>query len=199
MEATTTSATGCRKKRNRPTGGRPGTRAKAAFTLLELTIVLFILGLLTALMAPSFKGFFASTKAVEATSGLRQSIRLTQQRAAHRGEVRVLTLSFDTGGYYVAVLARERGRRREEFELRKHLPEGFRFASVYFPETEEFVDRREARLEFFPDGTTRDTEIVLAEMDKSGKEKYHLVTIQGTTGHVTSHPPVRADQLDRSR
>lgn len=195
-----TSGTGFAKTLNRRAGEGSGTRPREAFTLLELTIVLFILGLLAALMAPSFKGFFASTKGKEATSGLRQSIRLTQQRAANQGEVRVLTLDFDTGAYYVAVPARERSTRREEMELRRRLPESYRFGVVYFPETEEVVERDEAELQFFPDGTTRDTEVVLVETDKSGKDRrYYVVTIQGTTGHVTSYPPVRADQNDRPR
>jgi len=163
-------------------------------------VVILILGILAALMAPSFKGFFSSARAVEAASGLRQSIRVTQQRAANRGEVRVLTVNFDTGAYFVAVPNEERGWRRERMEVSGRLPEGFRFLSLYFPETDRMLERGKAQLEFYPDGTTRDAEIALVELDKSGKEKlYHVMTIQGTTGYVSQAAAFRPGRLDRVR
>jgi prepilin-type N-terminal cleavage/methylation domain-containing protein len=193
-----TSATGRKRNWNSPRRP-PSGGSRAAFTLLELTIVLFILGLLVALMAPSFKGFFSTAKGVEATSGLRQSIRITQQRAANQGVVKVMMFNFETGTYYVP-LPEKRGRRNQKFELIRQLPEGYRFVSIYFPETEEFVDREKARLEFFPDGTTRDSQVVMVETGKSGKAKrYLVVTVQGTTGYVSPPDVFRPDQFERRR
>jgi len=151
-------------------------------------------------MVPSFRGFFSRTRVVEATSGLRQSIRLTQQRAANRGEGRVMTRNLEAGTYSVLVPEERRGRKRERAELLGRLPEDFWFAYVYFPETEELVDRRKARLEFFPDGTTHETELALVELDRAGREKgYYVITIQGTTGHVGKTISYRPDQFARVR
>jgi prepilin-type N-terminal cleavage/methylation domain-containing protein len=179
----------------------PRRASRAGFTLLELTVVLFILGLLAALMAPAFRGFFKSTKVVEATSGLRNTIRLVQQRAATRGDVVVLELNFETGAYFVEKRDdkhRFRSRRpgSKEFEVRRSLPDDFSFHSVYFPELEEEIDRDEARLEFYPDGTTRDADIVLELEDTEKKEtRYYMITVQGTTGHVSKPRPVNPDKL----
>jgi len=171
-------------------------RSSAAFTLLELTVVLFILGLLAALLAPSFRGFFETSKSLEATSGIRQTIRMVQQRAANEGDVQVLHLDFETGAYFVVKKEDRHSFRRKKFEIRRALPENYVFYSVYFPEMEDEVRRDEARLEFYPDGTTSDAEIVIASLDENEKEEdYYLITIQGTTGHVSKPMKVDPDRL----
>jgi prepilin-type N-terminal cleavage/methylation domain-containing protein len=180
----------------------PRRPSRSGFTLLELTVVLFILGLLAALMAPAFKGFFQSSKLLEATSGLRNTIRYVQQRAATEGMVQVLELNFETGAYFVekrdedSIRHRWRRSRSKEFEIRRILPEHFSFHSVYFPELEEKIERDEARLEFYPDGTTRDAEVVLKLEDEDNKvEKYYMLVVQGTTGHVSKPMPVSPSKL----
>jgi type II secretory pathway pseudopilin PulG len=155
-------------------------------------VVVVILAIMSALIAPSFKSFFFRAQRDKAKSDLTNIIRTAIYRATQSRDVRTFHLDIENGWYWVQPRERKYGRETKR-EVEKRLPDRFRFVSVYRTEEQEAYTRDEAIIEVWPNGTTENFEIVIAEMDEEGRDKnYFLLTVVGTTARISWDP------LDRS-
>ena len=124
-------------------------RAQGGFTLLELIVVLFLAGLVAALVAPSFSGTLESSRLRSGAAGVRATFTLARTLAASGSRLRSVVFDIERGEYVV------------DGEARTYvLPEGIRIESARVgneePEQETF------RVRFFPDGSAEGAEIVVA-------------------------------------
>lgn len=161
-------------------------RKGQAFTLLEITVVLVILSVITAMAIPSFIGFYRETESVRTTQQLTSLLRFAHQEAIFRRERRTVAIDFESQSYYILSMP-EPGEYGREIRKRNHtpLPDGFRFESVVYPKREEEVDFDEAFVNFFPDGTADKTKILISRVDDDGyTEKEYTIIINEFTGNV---------------
>ncbi|TFG60042.1 MAG: type II secretion system protein GspH, partial [Deltaproteobacteria bacterium] len=106
-----------------PAAGTPGPRntrsAARGFTLLELIVVLFLAGLVAALVAPSFSGTLESSRLRSGAAGVRATLTLARTLAASGSRLRSVVFDIERGEYVV------------DGEARTYvLPEGIRIESA---------------------------------------------------------------------
>ena len=124
---------------------RPAARG---FTLLELVIVLFLAGLVAALVVPSFSGTLESARLRSGASDVRAALNLARTLAVSGSSPRAAAFDIEGGRYAV------------EGESRSYvLPDGIRIESVRTGAEE--ATRGTVRVRFFPDGSAQDAEIVV--------------------------------------
>ncbi len=137
----TTSTTG---PRNRPRGVR------AAFTLLELVLVMMLICTVLAMAAPSLRGFFASRETADTASSLVALTQLARSQAIAEGAPYRLNLDAGSGRYWLTV--QQAGafvNLTSDFGRIFHLPDGV--------QAELDVDGASADRDyvtFYPDGRT---------------------------------------------
>jgi len=159
---------------------------QGGFTLLELVIVLFILGLMTALAMPTFVNFYRKSEEQQTTSRLVQLLRFAQQQAIFKRQVRTVGIDFDTHSYYL----KEDPRPGDySYEIRRRhqtpLPKGFEFERIEYPEREEEENTDEAFVNFFPNGTADRVKLTIRRVNDRGMtENLFIVRVNGVTGRV---------------
>jgi len=134
---------------SRPAGPRDRRPVERGFTLLELIIVLFLAGLVAALVAPSFSGTLESARLRSGAAEVRAVLTLGRTLAATGSRIRAVTFDIDRGEYAVV------GEGRTFL-----LPEGIRVDSARVGR--EVLERGTFLVRFFPDGSAEETEIVVA-------------------------------------
>ena len=140
---------------------------QGGFTLLELIVVLFLAGLVAALVAPSFSGTLESARLRSSAAEVRAALTLARTLAASGSRVRAVSFDAERGEYAV------------DGEARKYLlPEGIRIASARVG-TGTAVSEL-FRVRFFPDGSAEGAEIVVAS-SAGGRLR---VTVDPLTGIV---------------
>ncbi|MGE5664377.1 MAG: GspH/FimT family pseudopilin [Deltaproteobacteria bacterium] len=131
--------------------GAAGTRG---FTLLELILVLFLAGLLAALVAPSVSRTLESSRLLGGAAEVRATLSLARTLSASAGRERSVLFDLEKGEYGISGESR-----------RRLLPEGVRFRSLRVGDTLVEPARLPAdagpRVRFFPDGSAEETEVVL--------------------------------------
>lgn len=129
-------------------------RRSGGFTLVELILVLFLAGLLAALVAPSVSRTLESSRLLGGASEVRATLSLARTLSASAGRERSVLFDLETGEYGIAGESR-----------RRLLPEGIRFDSIRVGDAlvERGQPSREPgpRARFFPDGGAEETEVVL--------------------------------------
>jgi prepilin-type N-terminal cleavage/methylation domain-containing protein len=129
--------------RRRPVrGGGPG-----GFTLLELLLVLFLLGLLGGLVLPSLHGPLESARLRAGGADVRTALSQARTLAVRDGAERAVSFDLSRGAYAVPG---EEGSRS--------LPEGIRFASL---RVRGAAPEAAPAVRFFPDGGGEEAEILL--------------------------------------
>ena len=68
---------------------------------MELVVVLFILGVITALAMPTFVNFYRENEALQTTEKLTQLLRFAHQEAIFKRLTRTVGIDFDTNSYFV--------------------------------------------------------------------------------------------------
>ena len=132
-----------------PEGPRDPRPAAGGFTLLELIVVLFLAGLVAALVVPSFSGTLESARLRSSAAEMRAALTLARTLAASGSRVRAVSFDVDRGEYAV------------DGEARKYLlPEGIRIASARVGTSAAVSEL--FRVRFFPDGSAEGAEIVVA-------------------------------------
>jgi type II secretion system protein H len=140
-------------------------RTRGGFTLLELIVVLFLAGLVAALVVPSFSGTLDSSRLRSGAAEVRSVLTLARTLAASGSRTR--TVAFDIGKGEFAVLG----------EARTYLlPEGVRIESARVGGA--VVEEETFRVLFFPDGSAEATEIVVS----SASGGRFRVTVEPLTG-----------------
>lgn len=133
-----------------PAGPLPSSLAARGFTLLELIVVLFLAGLVAALVAPSFSGTLESSRLRSGAAEVRAAFTLARTLAASGSRARAVAFDVEKGEYAV------------EGEARKYLlPEGIRIASARVG-TSAAANEERFRVRFFADGSAEGAEIVVA-------------------------------------
>lgn len=124
------------------------------FTLLELILVLFLAGILAALVAPSFSRTLASSRLLGGAAEVRATLALARTLSASAGRERSVHFELESGEYAIE------GERRH-----RHLPDGVRFQSIRIGDAlaESGLPPVDPgpRVRFFPDGSAEETEVVL--------------------------------------
>ena len=131
--------------------GAPSVRVRTqrGFTLLELIVVLFLAGLVAALVAPSFSGTLESSRLRSGAAEVRATFTLARTLAASGSRLRTVAFDVERGQYVV------------EGEARTYvLPEGVRIESAHVGTAA--VEQETFRVRFFPDGSAEEAEIVVA-------------------------------------
>lgn len=145
-------------------GGGHLLRNGGGFTLIELVVVLFLAGILAALVVPSFEAPLESARLRAGAAELRGTLLRARTLAASEASGHAVALDLEKGAYRIPGEERARS-----------LPEGIRFESVRVAGE---TAAREARIRFFPDGSGEEAEIAL-ESDGGGRLR---VTVDPLTG-----------------
>ena len=136
------------------------------FTLIELVMVLALIGISMAIVAPNIAKGLQDREVRGAALSLAAMARDLRSRALFDGVPQQLVVNLPQNSYLVA-------RTREV-----HLPTDVKFASV---EGGESVDRDTKRFYFFPNGSSLGGEIVLADSDKAIS---YLIRLEPLTGKI---------------
>jgi prepilin-type N-terminal cleavage/methylation domain-containing protein len=140
-------------------------RTQGGFTLLELIVVLFLAGLVVALVAPSFTGTLDSSRLRSGAAEVRSVFTLARTLAASGSKAR--TVAFDVQKGEFSVLG----------EARTYvLPEGVRIESARVGGA--VVEKETFLVRFYPDGSAERAEIVVSS-STGGRFR---VTVEPLTG-----------------
>jgi general secretion pathway protein H len=135
-----------------------------AFTLVELVMVLLLIGVSMAIIAPNIAKGLQDREVRTSALGLAAVARDLRSRALFDGEPQQLEVDLAQNSYRAARL-------REV-----HLPEDVAFVSI---DGGEAVNRDSKRFYFFPNGSSLGGEIVLADSVKSISYRIRLEALTG--------------------
>lgn len=185
-------------------------RKQSAFTLIELTLAILLLAIMTAVGVPSFRSLYEYSEMKRVTSDFTGALRYAQQRAIQeRNPVRVV-VDVDENTYRVPV--EEPEKRRHYVTRRKHrsassrrsdnrknkkvneineifgfLPKGFVFEFVYKVAQDDEIRRGEGEIYFYPDGSADQTFVTILWLAKKREEERRLfMKISPATGFISS-------------
>lgn len=185
---------------------QPGSRA---FTLVELTLAVLILAVLTAVGIPSFKSLWAKTEMQRVATEFTGALRYAQQRAVmERKPIRVV-VDVDEERFWVPIeqeeerrvyktrrsrnssrassLRSSRRNARKEYvkEIQGKLPEGFIFEFVYKVASDDEIRRGEGEFTFFPDGSADSAYFTVLRLAKTREEERRIfIKLNPATGSV---------------
>ncbi|MBI5905072.1 MAG: prepilin-type N-terminal cleavage/methylation domain-containing protein [Deltaproteobacteria bacterium] len=137
---------------------------RKAFTLLEMVVVLALVGILAALVAPSFSRTIASSRLRSAASGVRGTFTKARAMAVAGARERAVTFDRESGEYGI------------DNDAVRRLPETIRFAE---PDgAGEGDGGGPVKVRFFADGSAEEAEIRVVAEDGGGLK----VTVEPLTG-----------------
>ena len=136
------------------------------FTLIELVVVLVLIGISLAIVAPNIAKGLQDREVRGAALSLAARARDLRSQALFEGIPQQLVVNLPQSSYSVA--------RTKEFQL----PADVKFVSV---EGGESVDRDTKRFYFFPNGSSLGGEIVLADSEKAIS---YLIRLEPLTGKI---------------
>ena len=146
---------------------RPAAGGIAGFTLVEITMVILIIGVMSALLVPRLPDV-GGWREKSAIRKLSRSISVVYDKAATSKLVYRMTFDFDKGIYYVSLLNTdgEFEKREVQFASEDRLPDGLRFLSVQIP-GRGIVSGGKAHIHFFPMGFAEFSAIHVVNDDKA--------------------------------
>ncbi len=182
-------------------------RNNSGFTLIEITLVVLLIAILTAVGIPSFRTLYQRSEIQKVASQFSSTLRYAQQRAVmERVPIRVV-INVDDKVYWVPVEKEEerrhyrsrsyrrrpsraqyrsRSRVREVQEIRSSLPEGFIFEFVYKVATDREI-QREGEIHFYPDGSADAAYITILRLAKEAWDENRVfIKISPATGVIKS-------------
>jgi len=140
-------------------------RRDGGFTLVELIVVLFILSIIAALAAPSFTRTLVSSQLSASAAEVRATFARARTLAVVGGSERAVVFDIGKGEYGLDNEATRRG-----------FPEPVRLSGVILGG--ERVERGDAVVRFFPDGSAEEAEVSVTGGD-GGRIR---VTVEPLTG-----------------
>ncbi len=143
----------------RPWDGNKG------FSLLELLVVLFIMGLSISLVAPAMIGGVDKLRLNTASRELSASLRYARSLAVSLGKKQAINIDIDTGGYWL----------NEDKDNMRYLPSDVHFRSLTVQGQE--VSTGTGAIVFYPNGNTSGGVIsVAADPNRSCQIRTRLIT-----------------------
>ncbi|RJP23806.1 MAG: prepilin-type N-terminal cleavage/methylation domain-containing protein [Deltaproteobacteria bacterium] len=139
-------------------------KCRKAFTLLEMVVVLALVGILVALVTPSFSRTIASGRLRSAASGVRGTFAKARALAVAGARERSVTFDRETGAYGI------------DNDAVRRLPESIRFGT--FGDASAREGGGHVRVRFFADGSAEEVEIRIAAEDGGAL----TVTVEPLTG-----------------
>ena len=128
---------------------KAGRSTRKGFTFIEITMVLFIMGLFLALSVPRLISFVSSGKLASGVSKLSIYIEHIRDLSMYRQEVLVLHCNIDTGQFWVT---RIDGKVSDESLLRPFtFPESVKIVEIVLSNEKKVIDG-EAEMFFYPGG-----------------------------------------------
>jgi prepilin-type N-terminal cleavage/methylation domain-containing protein len=144
----------------------PAGKGDDGFSLLELILVLLLIGVSMMIVLPNIQKGLEDREVRLSALRLAAVARDLRSRALSDGQAKQLEINLAENNYRVARLAEVR------------LPPEVRFVSIDGGET---LDRGSKRFYFFPNGSSLDGKIVLADEQKSIS---YLVRLEALTGRI---------------
>ncbi len=186
-------------------------KSRAGFTLIEITLVVLLLAILTLVGLPAFREFYERSELKQAASEFLGALRYAQQRSVmERIPIRVV-VDLDKNSFWVPVeepeerrhyqsRRRSRSRRRntrstsrsrdrvnEVKEIRGSLPDGFIFEFVYKVAEDDEIRRGEGEFYFYPDGSADAAYFTILRLaKKQADEKRVFLKVVPSTGLIRS-------------
>ncbi|MCG3196678.1 MAG: prepilin-type N-terminal cleavage/methylation domain-containing protein [Candidatus Omnitrophica bacterium] len=166
-------------------------QAPGGFTLIELVVVVAILSLMVGTAIPLFGGALGKLRATSAIDEVLMTLRLANQKSVFQQARQEFVIDFrrDKNRYWIEFL--QPGKRAKKLRWApdqvRALKRDFEFIQVYFPDQDETNRRRQARISFFPDGTSKDCYIFLGKSVGSGGRDYdplYVIEVRGSDGRV---------------
>jgi len=146
-------------------------RRPAGFTLLELTVVLFLLAALVALVMPSFSRTLLSARLRASASDVRTAFARARLLAVGGGRERSVVFDLDAGRYGL-----------DNDAVRNGFPDPIRLGVVRL--RGEAAGEGEARVRFYPDGTADDADVSVESGD-GGEIRIRVDPLTGIAGAGT--------------
>jgi len=185
------------------------TNSPAAFTLLELMVVIILIGIVTGLVVPSLHGSTGTVRLEAAARQMSDLMDYCYQSAVTSGRTHVLLI--DAGGRKLRIAAEsdggsiegnEKPQAEEEhasgqwasvafpFAEAGRLPEGVALTEISAAEEDLLAQGEEGiRILFFPEGTTEFATLVLSDAGGDRREVY----LNGLSGATRIVRPSRED------
>ncbi|GEM_PF-977694 len=178
------------------------------FTLVEITLVVLLIAILTSVGIPSFRTLYQRSELQKVASQFSGTLRYAQQRAVlERIPIRVI-IDVSEKKYWVPVekeeerkhyrsrsyrrkssraTTRNTRRVREVKAIHSSLPEGFIFEFVYKVAANDEIRRGEGEIFFYPDGSADASYITILRLaEKREDENRVFVRIYPATGVIKS-------------
>lgn len=174
------------------------------FTLLEISLVLVILVVISALVAPNFQGTLNNERLRKGTESIAASWTQTRATAMQTGETQVWACEIGGAGYSANVASSNAmgesvanapglsgGTAASIAELSETLPAGIEITQAIVSDSDTLTSMQQstltnesgrASLFFFPDGTSSNARITLALAE--GGDRAMTVMINGLAGTV---------------
>jgi len=157
-------------------------RGSGGFTLLELLVVLVLISLMTALVAPRLVGTLSGASARASVKRIAAALRYARNQAASTKAVYAAAFHRETARVAVGRLPENwttQGGELRMFDPRVFsLPDGIRIESV-LPESGEEDDSDPARILFYPSGASSGGRVIIAD-DKDRRSGLAVDPIMGT-------------------
>lgn len=171
--------------------------ARRGITLLELSIVIVILGVMMAFSIPNMRGMNDKNKLISSTRQLVGLIRYARAEAITREYETEIRIDVEKGRFRLDLNEYKNQRimgsgdriekKRQQLEQIQDLPRDVRFTKVYTELDPQGIERI-SRIVFFPDGTATWADINLESRPKHKESKVRNLKIE--VSHSTALPNV---------
>jgi len=153
-------------------------------------VVIAIIGLMATVAVVSFGGILSKQKAEGVVQDVTIALRMAHQTSVFQQEKQDIVFNFKKSSYHREFMAEGKHSKRKRVTEGDftNLPRPFEFLLVYFPNKDEVSHRRNARISFYPDGTSTDSVIVVGKPDHEAIEGYsdvYAIEVRGTDSKVS--------------
>lgn len=157
-------------------GGPP-----AGFTLVELTVVIMLMGIILLIAYPRFEGSIFASNIKQACRRLAATVRYAQNLAAHQRKICRINYDLDRNTYWVTIQGAEENFVADTTSLgqERKLPEGVSFEDVISPRDGK-VKEGQTFTRFLPKGMVDRSQIHL----KDDRGRQFTLIIQPLTAEV---------------
>jgi len=134
---------------------------RAAFTLIELILVILIISILISLSSPLLKKRFSDLELQNTTFNLSGTINYAQEMAIVEKANYRLNFDFDKGRYWITKLGST-----DDTDLYKRI--GGRYGKVFFIPKGLTLSGKDNEITLYPDGRSSRAEIKIISKDRQG-------------------------------